>query len=502
MPRPRPPTHTRPPARQTAALAAAGTLAAALTACSTPGRPAPDLAALYDRPAQALGPDRTPVIVIPGILGSRLVDPATGQVVWGAFTYGAADPDFPDGARAIALPLAPDRPLADAKDLIEPDGVLDELIANVGPLRVSALQPYRGILGALAAGRYVDRDLATAGDARRAQSNAPSNPDPGPVDYAGQHFTCFQFDYDWRRDLSEHAQRLDTLVRAASRLAHAARNAPPDAEPPRVDVVAHSMGGLVLMYYLRFGTQPLPDDGSIPPVTWAGARLIRHAVLVGTPSAGSVLALRQLVEGVNYSPITPTYQPAVLGTMPAIFQLLPRGRHARIIDAATRQPVDPTDPDAWRRFRWGLADPAQRRYLAWLLPDITDPAQRDRVALAHLERVLARARQLHAALDQPAPPPPKGCDIRLFAGDSEPTPDVLEVDPASGRLRIASTTPGDGTVTRASALLDERLASDWSPTLRTPVPWSSVHFLHADHIALTDRPEFTDNLLFLLLERP
>ncbi|MBL8757147.1 MAG: hypothetical protein JNK35_01810 [Phycisphaerae bacterium] len=498
MPFPRPNAHH---CRSAAlALASAGTLAASLTACSTPGRPAPDLAALYDQPAQALGPDRTPVVVIPGILGSRLVDTDTRQVVWGAFTYGAADPDFPDGARAVALPFAHNRPLADSRDRVEPDGVLDELIANVGPLRVSALQPYRGILLSLSAGRYTDRDLATAGEARR-RTTHPPDPAQGPVDYAGQHFTCFQFDYDWRRDLSEHAQRLDLLIQAAARLAHAARNAPADAEPPRVDVVAHSMGGLVLMYYLRFGTQPLPDDGSVPPVTWAGARRIRHAVLVGTPSAGSVLALRQLVEGVNYSPITPTYQPAVLGTMPAVFQLMPRARHARVIDAATKQPVDPTDPAVWRRYRWGLADPAQRDYLAWLLPGVPDPAVRQRIALAHLDRVLARTRQLQAALDQPAPPLPPGCDLRLFAGDSESTPDLLEVDPATGRLRVASTAPGDGTVTRASALLDERAGTSFSPTLRTPIPWSNVHFLHADHIALTDTPEFTDNLLFLLLER-
>ena len=52
---------------------------------------------------------------------------------------------------------------------------------------------------------------------------------------------------------------------------------------------------------------------------------------VSTPNAGSVLALKQIVEGVRYAPIVPTYQPALLCTFPSIFQLLPRARHARVV---------------------------------------------------------------------------------------------------------------------------------------------------------------------------
>jgi len=48
---------------------------------------------------------RNPVVVIPGLLGTRLVDPDTGQVVWGAFGGGAASPKTPEGMRLLALPL-------------------------------------------------------------------------------------------------------------------------------------------------------------------------------------------------------------------------------------------------------------------------------------------------------------------------------------------------------------------------------------------------------------
>jgi hypothetical protein len=35
----------------------------------------------------------------------------------------------------------------------------------------------------------------------------------GAVDYAAGHFPCFQFDYDWCRDNSENARRLDEFIR-------------------------------------------------------------------------------------------------------------------------------------------------------------------------------------------------------------------------------------------------------------------------------------------------
>lgn len=473
------------------------TLAALLPACAAPTGPTPPLNDLYKEAAQNIGPARNPVVVIPGILGSTLRERDTRQVVWGAFTYGAADADFPEGARLFALPMHEGVPLADLHDTVVPDGVLETLEADVAVARITAIEPYKGIIRTLAAGRYVDRDIARA-QARR----AARRPD-APVDDAGLHSTCFQFDYDWRRDVSENAARLDRLINDAADLAQHARGS---AAPAKVDVVAHSMGGLVLLYYLRYGTQPLPDDASLPQATWAGAARVEHAIIVGTPSAGSVLSLKQLIEGVQYAPIVPEYRPAIVGTCPSVYQLLPRDRHARVVNASTGRPLESLyDIRTWEKYRWGLADPAQDRYLAWLLPDVADPAERRRIALDHLRKCLARAEQLHRALDLPmtgpsAPPP--GLTISLWAGDAEPTPAVLAIDPASGRIARIDRAPGDGTVTRASALMDERVAHPYVPRLRSPIAWNSVHFVPADHVGLTTHPTFTDGLLFDLLEDP
>ncbi len=469
----------------------------ALASCASQDK-RPDLAAIYSNAAESIGPNRNPVVVIPGILGSKLIRPATptsdSKIVWGAFTYGAADPDHPDDARLVALPMREGAPLSQLQDEVVPDGVLESLEANVGLARITALEPYKGIIRSLAAGRYVDFDIlqtlkpSPAGSKRRRAHD---------LDFSDLHYTCFQFDYDWRRDVSEQAVRLDALVRAASAAATHARNS---GTPAKVDIVAHSMGGLVARYYLRYGTQPLPDDGTLPTLTWAGAELVDQVIIVGTPNAGSVLALKQIVEGVRYAPIVPTYQPALLCTFPSIFQLLPRARHARVVDDATGAPIaDLYDVNTWRRFHWGPFDPDQTEYLSWLIPDEPDPAVRQRFAADQLRKVLARAEQFHRALDAPAKPPTH-LNIHLIAGDADETPGVLAVH-ASGALRLRESLPGDGTVTRESALMDERVGSEWKPFLRSPVRWSSVRFLAEDHLGLTESPLFTDDILYLLLER-
>lgn len=393
-------------------------LLAFLAGCASDGPRRAQLDEIYGEASRRIGPGRNPVVVIPGILGSNLVDAESGTIVWGAYVHGAADADFEDGARLVALPMQRGASLGSLRDGVGPDGVLESLEASVAVFRVTALEPYRGIIRTLAAGRYVDRDIARA---RRAAAG-------GSVEAA--HFTCFQFDYDWRRDISENAARLDELIRDAAALATEARGS-----PSRVDVVAHSMGGLVLMYYLRYGVQALPEDGSPPALTWAGAEMVERAILVGTPNAGSVLALRQLVEGVRHSALSPTYRPAVLGTMPSIYQLLPRERHARVVDSEGRPVEGLFKVETWERFGWGLADPKQDRVLRWLLPQVGDVAERRRIALEHLAKCLARAEQLHRALDVPSMPP-EGTTLSLILGDAARTPSVLEVDARSGRLRL------------------------------------------------------------------
>lgn len=188
--------------------------------------------------------------------------------------------------------------------------------------------------------------------------------------------------------------------------------------------------------------------------------------------------------------------------MPATYQLLPRARHRPVlVEASPDRHVDNLlAPELWARLHWGLASKDQDRVLAVLLPDETDPETRRRIALDHQCKCLRRAAQFAASLDVPASPP-DGVSLYLVAGDAEPTQATAVVNLGTGALRVVDWKPGDGTVLRSSALMDERVGREWTPTLDSPIRWSQVTFVFADHLGMTKDAAFSDNVLFLLLEQ-
>src|SRR5262249_18631302 len=159
-----------------------------LSGCTTSLRPGPDLGHLYDRAAQSNDAQRNPIIVIPGVLGTVLRDSSSGRIVWGTFVGTYADPRRGDGARLVALPMQRGVPLDALRDEVMPDGVLESVRVSLLGLPVEQ-HAYISILRTLGAGGYRDQDLGEV----------------GAVDYGREHFTCFQFAYDWRRDNVENA---------------------------------------------------------------------------------------------------------------------------------------------------------------------------------------------------------------------------------------------------------------------------------------------------------
>ena len=446
----------------------------------------PDLGHIYGRTAQTDDRDRNPVIVIPGVLGSRLVDNVTRRVVWGEFGGDGIDPSSMDGAQLIALPMSEGRSLDTLKDRVKTAGTLDAFDVRIFgfPFQINA---YRDLLSALGVGGYRD-DQTNLAD----------------FNYGEQSYSSFQFAYDWRRDNVENARLLHKFILEKKAYVEAERQKRygNDFEPVRFDIVAHSMGGLIARYYLEYGEADLPADGSTPTPTWSGARNVDHVIMVATPNAGSLDAIQNLVQGETLSRFLPRYEAAILGTMPALYQLLPRSRQRPVIAEGDRNAVDHMDPRVWAQFRWGLMDPRQQAVLQYLLPDVPDPNVRQKIAYEHLTKCLDRARAFHAALDVPAKPP-EGTTIHLIAGDAHPTTTQFRVD-NRGVLTVSARQPGDGRVSRPSALMDERFSAGvkWTPRLVTPITWSSVNFLFADHLGLTSDPGFTDNILYLLLESP
>ncbi|MEP6343150.1 MAG: hypothetical protein ABJ275_07525 [Maricaulaceae bacterium] len=463
-------------------------IGALVTACASAPDQRDTLKQNYDRAAQYHAPDRNPVIVIPGILGSRLVDDETGRVVWGAFRSQYANPKNPEELRLITLPIAPEAVVA--PDRIRPDGVLEALELNLAGIPIN-IQAYSGILATLGAGGYRDEGLGL---------NA--------IDYGTDHYTCFQFDYDWRLDISANAKRLKIFIDEKRRdvqrqyeIEYGIKDS-----PVKFDIVAHSMGSLLTRYFLRYGGEELPNDGSILPITWNGADDVERAILVAPPNAGSLDAVDQLVNGFDKGgPLIPRYDPVVLGTFASVYQLLPRPRHRRlIVDGDEDQPIgDIYDPKVWQDYEWGLSsqDKKSQEVLEQLLPGVDDPAERNAFAKDYQARALARAKQFHAAIDKPSTPP-DGLDYFLVAGDASATPEYLSVDSETHDISVHGLAPGDNVVLRSSALLDERSAGDWHPRLKSPITWSSVLFLPGEHRSLPNDAVFEDNVLYWLLEAP
>ncbi len=459
---------------------------ATMLACGKAEYKTPDLGSLYSKAARRSHDEGNAVIVIPGILGSRLRDSESGQLVWGAFEKSTSNPETPEGARLVAIPMKIGVPISELTDNVHSDGALDKIKVSLFGLPIE-LNAYINILSTLGAGGYLDDQLA---------SNQLNN-----IDYGDDHFTCFQFDYDWRLDNVENAKRLNDFIeekRAYILEEYEKRGHP--REDVKFDIVAHSMGGLLTRYLLRYGPNDLPDDGSVPEVTWEGAKHIDKVIIIGTPNAGAVGAVENLFVGRDFGPFLPKYEPAVIGTMPSLYQQLPRSRHRAILDE-NRNPVDIMNADLWVENGWGLADPNQAFVLEWLLPDVSDPNERREIAIDHLRKSIKRGKQFQDAIDQPARPP-KGLRLYLLAGDAIPTGSGVTINSTKEHFEVTNYEPGDGTVARYSALMDERMGGHWTPQLKSPIKWSNVTFLFSDHLGLTKDPAFSDNILYLLLEEP
>ena len=398
----------------------------------------------------------TPVVVVPGIMGSGLHRP-DGTQVWLNLRNAV-------GQYNLGLPFT--LPLGDSRDELLPGTLLgsDPMMP-----RLFGFTEYYDLLEML--------DLVGFRPARA-----------GTSPKAAHHV----FSYDWRRDLVESARNLHATL---EQLAAAA------AGDGRVNLVGHSMGGLVARYYLRYGTAE-PEPGQ--PVTWAGARFLRNLILVGVPNSGSLPALEGLLYGNRVGLSYTTLAAPVIARMPSVYQLVPPAGTSSLLDQSLSPvSVDLHDIETWKSFGWGPFGPKTATRQAGFTDSDLEAYP------PFLEAALARARSFHAAL---ACVPDTPCPVRvaLLGGDCLPTlaRGVLSeregkgprFEPRTRREADAMMEPGDGRVTRAS-LLASHLPSAEEHAESCGIPEASYVFVgSADHHGIYREPSFQSILMRMLLK--
>lgn len=460
-----------------------------------------------DAAAQATG--KKPVIIIPGISGSELVNPSTGRSVWFSIRRDKADD--------LRLPMTSTN-MAANRDSLKVKDIIRKVELPVLP----DVEVYQTLIDALKARGYTEANW--------------SNPQAADVFYV--------FPYDWRRDNVESAQLLIQKITAAKRALKR-----PDL---KFDILAHSMGGLIARYAAMFGDADLPRRGA-PVPTWAGAAHINKLMMFGTPNEGSFSSLDVLLNGYpivagRNLPLVDDFRPEDVLSNPSIYQLIPHQNSARFLDENLKPiKVDLYNVETWIKYGWGaLSEP---KFLSKLkdaprlaltnkeIKPITagkDASFDDRLLAqttyaqvrAYVVAALDRARRFHLAMDAVTKTTP--IQLYAFGGNCAETLDaaVLIRDEKKGRwvtlveardiktsggreikkaeVKAAMFAIGDGRVTKRSLLAETELANKGGPDIenQTIFPLESSFFSCVLHTSLfLEKPIQESFLSALVVEK-
>lgn len=443
---------------------------------------------------------KRPIIVIPGVTGSQLVNIETNKIAW--FKFAQVEDDD------LRLPMSTN--LRQNRDKLVPGDILREVKL---PSVLPDVSVYQDVLTTLEQRGYTEAKW--------------DNPQAADAFYV--------FAYDWRRDNVESAQELIRKIEAVK--------AKLKNSDLKFDVVAHSMGGLIARYAAMYGAADLPAAGKTPVVTWAGAKHFGKILLFGTPNEGSVASFDALVSGYNIGsrnlPFVNDLSNADSFALPALYQLLPHRRTARVLDENLKPiKVDLYLADNWIKYGWGAI--GDKKFLARLkdanrIPGVEPAKEKELKTVddkllaettyaqikSYLTAVLNRADRFHQALNAPV----RGkAPVTTFAygSECEPTPNAVvlvretksrewrtltqprefrtsaDKEVTKKAMQEAVFAPGDGNVTRRS-LLGETVSERGGKTItKIAYPFESSSFFCAQHHKLLNNPEILSDLLVKL----
>jgi len=434
----------------------------------------PDLSRLYRTPElpdnlheNLSGKPRNPVILIHGAFGSRLNDKETGDELWPGDLWRILFSNYED----IALEIDDETLMPAASNLVAA-GVTDQVVGK----------DYYGA---------IIRTLEHAGGYTRGE------PGTAPVSNGRQYYL---FVYDWREDNVQTARKLDGLIEQIRK----------DYDSPdlKTGIIAHSMGGMITRYYLRYGREDVLNGNDFP-VNGYGFQRVNKVILLGTPNLGSVSALLEVLQGLKVGLNRIPSQ--VMLTWPSTYQLFPHTINNSMITLdGTILDRDFFDSNIWLRFEWSIFDPLTRA-------SIIDDRGEDyyNLLVRYFDKQIERARRFAWSLSVPTPE--SAIKYIVFGGDCELTPSRLLVEEVEGESMvrlfpdeienpianinydILMLEPGDGRVTKPSLFARDALNPTVPRHRYIHFPLDYAMMLCETHDTLTGNIHFQDNLLNILL---
>lgn len=465
-----------------------------LLAGCTGGKKLPNLQAIFAQAKKQEG--KRPVIIIPGILGSELVNADTQEKVWLNFSASKND--------GLALPISAN--LEENKDHLIARRIIEKT-------KVFRFLPEISVYQALI------KSMQDYGGYREGDWENPSAD--------GDRDTFYVFAYDWRRDNVENARLLTRkMVELKQKL----------GKPRlRFNVIAHSMGGLIARYAAMYGDEDLAPDGEKPAPSWVGAKHLNKIFMFGTPNEGSMSAFESLLTG-YYVPL-PTGRlkigsltSEIAFTSPAIFQLLPHQVSAKFYDENLKPlEIDIYNPENWKKYGWSAISRPD------LIGRSNMPISTSKNAVvsssqtsvgntveAYFAAVLDRTRRFHESLDADISVP-SSIAMFTFGSDCDSTLSgaIIRQDRKSNKwtttfstrgyttsggrkiseneVRAALYAPGDSRVTRSSLLAENVAQKNYrNSTFKKSLPVTATFFCE-NHGELTNNKIVQDNFLTALI---
>lgn len=234
--------------------------------------------------------ERVPVVLVPPLFGTRLLDEA-GRTLWGK-------------TRRIFF-----GPSIGGAEHARPAGLLEHLPIVPGLFG-------QDIFGGLM------RFLCGVGGYTRGEN-------------------LFVLEYDWRKGIVFAAAELDRLVRQIRGIGN-----------EKIDLLCVSSGGAIGRYYLAFGGADMlsgsaPQDADIEP----GMPCVRRVIYVGSPQRGSFGALAHLHEGIVFFPRTKYFPPSELALCQTAFDYIPHPNVPVFVDdKGNTIELNVFDPETWLRL--------------------------------------------------------------------------------------------------------------------------------------------------------